>query len=434
MAPSQNTPRLAVGSVTRSSRSTGRRSTATPRGDGRDSEPVTARDHGRPGRPAERESELSVLAVVDSLAQGGAERSLLDLAQEMREHHIITTLATLRDELVGFSAEDLGVERIRIGGTTAPGRMMDLRSHIQTGQFDLVHTTLLASDITGRLAAWGTGVPVLSSIVNTTYDPERLLDPRVSAWKLNVIRQIDGWTARNLADRLHALSQGVRDSATRALGVPESRVVVIPRGRDPDQFKPASREARDTARLGMDLDLQAPVFLAVGRHEFQKGHATLLDAWPAVLATLPEAVLLIAGRPGNESKRLADMVESLAITSSVRFLGVRLDIADLLGASDVFVFPSHYEGLGGALLEAMAVQIPIVVSDLAVTREVLGDDAWFTPAGDAAALAVAMVAADERIDDAVPAAALARFLDRFTLEAVGSQMAAMYREIVNTAT
>jgi glycosyltransferase involved in cell wall biosynthesis len=183
----------------------------------------------------------------------------------------------------------------------------------------------------------------------------------------------------------------------------------------------------------MGLDPQAPVFLAVGRHEYQKGHATLLEAWPAVLSATPDAVLLLAGRPGHESSRLSDTADRLAITESVRFLGFRRDVADLLSAADVFVFPSHYEGLGGALLEAMAAHVPIVVSDLAVTREVLGNNAWFFPAGDAAALAQAMIEANERADDAVPTAARDRFMERFTLEAVGSQMAELYRETVVTA-
>jgi glycosyltransferase involved in cell wall biosynthesis len=175
------------------------------------------------------------------------------------------------------------------------------------------------------------------------------------------------------------------------------------------------------------------VFLTVGRHEYQKGHATLLKAWPAVLSATPGAVLLLAGRPGHESAHLGDTADRLAITESIRFLGFRRDVADLLAAADVFVFPSRYEGLGGALLEAMAAHDPIVVSDLAVTREVLGNNAWFFPAGDADALAEAMIEANERADDSVPTAGRDRFMERFTLEAVGSQMADLYREIVAEA-
>ena len=79
------------------------------------------------------------------------------------------------------------------------------------------------------------------------------------------------------------------------------------------------------------------------------------------------------------------------------------------------------------------VHVPIVVSDLAVTPDALGNDAWFFPAGDRSALAEAMIGANERADDALPIASRDRFMRRFTLEAVVSQMAELYREIVATA-
>ena len=97
--------------------------------------------------------------------------------------------------------------------------------------------------------------------------------------------------------------------------------------------------------------------------------------------------------------------------------------AILLAAGDGFVFPAGYEGLGGALLEAMMVHFPFVVSDLAVTTDALGNDARFFPAGDRSALTEAMIGANERADDALPIASRDRFIGRFTLEAVGSQLA-----------
>ena len=109
------------------------------------------------------------------------------------------------------------------------------------------------------------------------------------------------------------------------------------------------------------------------------------------------------------------------------------DRATLLAAGDGFVFPAGYEGLGGALLEAMMVHVPFVVSDLAATPDALGNDARFFPAGDRSALTEAMIGANERADDALRIASRDRFIGRFTLEAVGSQMAELYREIVATA-
>ncbi|MCZ6457005.1 MAG: glycosyltransferase [Actinobacteria bacterium] len=137
---------------------TGRVLTAISHSDAGAGNSATHRDPRGGATPVKRHSDLHVLAVIDSLGQGGAERSLLDLASEMQKHGIITTLATLRDEQVGFSVERPGIGRIRIRSASALGRVTNLRSHIRTGRFDLVHTTLFASDLTGRLAAWRTGV------------------------------------------------------------------------------------------------------------------------------------------------------------------------------------------------------------------------------------------------------------------------------------
>ena len=115
--------------------------------------------------------------------------------------------------------------------------------------------------------------------------------------------------------------------------------------------------------------------MTLGRQEFQKGQWHLIEAMPEVLSQEPEAVLLLAGREGNSSERLRRAVASADVGSAVRFLGHRNDAPEILAAADVFVFPSLYEGLGGVLIQAMALGLPIVASDLPAIREVVEADA-----------------------------------------------------------
>jgi glycosyltransferase involved in cell wall biosynthesis len=82
--------------------------------------------------------------------------------------------------------------------------------------------------------------------------------------------------------------------------------------------------------------------------------------------------MVIAGRDGNATNSLQALARELDIVDRVQFLGHRSDVADLMVAADVFVFPSLWEGLGGVLIEALALEVPIVSSDLDATREVLG--------------------------------------------------------------
>ena len=100
----------------------------------------------------------------------------------------------------------------------------------------------------------------------------------------------------------------------------------------------------------------------VGRFNPQKNHSFLIDIFAALLKKEPNAVLLLAGG-GEDMTKIQAKAQILGIAEHVRFLGVRSDVADLMQAMDVFVFPSLYEGLGIALIEAQAAGLPCVVSD-----------------------------------------------------------------------
>ena len=100
----------------------------------------------------------------------------------------------------------------------------------------------------------------------------------------------------------------------------------------------------------------------VGRFNPQKNHPFLLDIFAALLKKEPNAVLLLVGG-GENMLKIQAKAHALGIAEHVRFLGVRSDVADLMQAMDVFVFPSLYEGLGIVLIEAQAAGLPCVVSD-----------------------------------------------------------------------
>jgi len=100
----------------------------------------------------------------------------------------------------------------------------------------------------------------------------------------------------------------------------------------------------------------------VGRFSPQKNHDFLIDVFQAVLAECSDAVLLLIGT-GDGQYSIEEKVAGLGILDKVRFLGNRDDVADLLQAMDIFVFPSLYEGLSVAAVEAQASGVPCVMSD-----------------------------------------------------------------------
>lgn len=112
-----------------------------------------------------------------------------------------------------------------------------------------------------------------------------------------------------------------------------------------------------------ELNLEGVYTLGhVGNFTQPKNHSFLLEIFAALLKKEPNAVLLLVGG-GTDMQRIQAKAQTLGIAEKVRFLGVRSDVTDLMQGMDVFVFPSLYEGLGIALIEAQAAGLPCVVSD-----------------------------------------------------------------------
>jgi glycosyltransferase involved in cell wall biosynthesis len=379
---------------------------------------------------------VHVVHVIDSLGAGGAEKSLAEMLPGLRDRGIDGTVLTLVDRAEGFrdDVRAAGFDVRVVEARGAVGRVRGVRRAIAELEPDLVHTTLLRADIVGRLAAVGTGVPVLSSLVNTPYDAERLQDARVRRSRLAGWRLADGFTARHATAHLHAITGTVRDSAVRHLGVDAADVTVIGRGRDAARLGTPSPARRAAVRERLGLAADTPLVVNVGRQEGQKAQWVLLRAAPRLAAAVPGTVVLVAGRSGNASPDLQALLADPAVGDVVRLLGHRDDVPDLLAAADVFVFPSIFEGLGGSVIEAMALGLPIVATDLPVLREVVDDGvhAVLVPAQDPAALAdaVAALLRDDERRRAMGEAGRQRFDERHSLERVTAEMAELYHRIV----
>jgi glycosyltransferase involved in cell wall biosynthesis len=151
-------------------------------------------------------------------------------------------------------------------------------------------------------------------------------------------------------------------------------VTVVERGRDPLRLGLPSAERRRQARLQFGISDDAEVIVNLGRQEFQKGQKYLLQAISELSKCRPQLVGLIAGRRGNASDELARLHSELGLEDKVHFLGFREDVPEILAAADLFVFPSLFEGLGGAMIEAMALALPIVASNLPELREIVEVD------------------------------------------------------------
>jgi glycosyltransferase involved in cell wall biosynthesis len=374
---------------------------------------------------------VKVMCLIDSLAPGGAESSLAALAPEFPDRGIELEIAYLK-ERDGLQPrfEESGVPLFSLAvGKGRPGWIAAARRLIAERSPDLVHTTLFESDIAGRVAGWSRRVPVVSSLVNVEYGPEQFSDPRLSAARLRACHAADAVTARAVA-RWHAITHHVAQVMAGRLKLRGDRIDVVPRGRDPKMLGERNGERRKRARQTLAVQPNCKLILAAARQEHQKGLDVLLEAMPRIVGSIPEARLVIAGREGNQTAQLRQLIEGLRLRDKVELLGTRTDVPDLMCAADVFVFPSRFEGLGSVLIEAMALEVPIVASALPAVVETVrpSADALVVPPENPTELAAEIVETLGEPDVAASRARSARrrFLEHYTIAAVADGMQGFY--------
>jgi glycosyltransferase involved in cell wall biosynthesis len=377
---------------------------------------------------------IKLLYLINGLGPGGAERSLVEMLPFFRAAGIDTTVVCLRDRK--HNAEAVRAQGCSLRYLNAKGMrgwIPELRRFIREFQPDLLHTTIFEADLVGRFAAAGTGVPVLTSIVNTAYDPVRLGDPNIRRSTFFLSREVDGFTGRRFTTHFHAITEAVKESAVKTLRLPPERITVIPRGRDAQRMGSATPERKLEARRRLGLDPDASIIVNVGRQEYQKGQAYLITAMSEVVRVHPHARLLVIGREGHATPNLRAKLAEHAIEGSVDFLGYRTDVPDFLAAADIFAFPSLYEGLGGAVIEAMALGLPVVASDIGPLREVVehGASGYLVPPADPVEFARQLILLIEQTETArrLGMRGRALFEEKFTIERSAERMIDLYRTV-----
>lgn len=340
---------------------------------------------------------MRMLSIIDGLGTGGAERSLAEIAVGFGERGHLVEVVCLHQR--SGAHEDLVAAGVRVHvltGRSFFSRVREFRRIIAGFEPDVVHSTLYASNLVARFSLIGLPCPLVTSLVNVRYDVQRLeLLSMAQRWKYRLARRVDEVSARRLTDHFHAITNVVAEDHLDRYRLDSSAVTVVPRGRDQVRFHPAAPADRAALRSRLGIGDEV-IVLSLGRQETQKGHVHLLAA--ARLLPASGARILIAGREGSESDRLDRSLSDGSGGCPVELLGFRRDVLDLLQAADIFVFPSLWEGLGGALVEAMAAGLPIVASDIPAVAEVVVDgvNADLVPAKDPAALAGAL---NSLIDD-----------------------------------
>jgi len=370
--------------------------------------------------------------VIDTLHGGGAETSILETIPMLASQDIETSIVTLLDDdgALEQRLRALSVNRIKLARRGRQAQIRQLRHLMHTQRPDVVHTSLVHANLLGRIAAWNMPTAVVTSWVSCDYGPEHRATSPHGSIGVRSAHLADLLTARS-TDHFHAVSAHVVQVMRRRLRVPREHIHVVYRGRDSARLGTFTKDRRLKVRTALSIAGDVPVVLSAARLDREKGVDTTLEAFRLLHARIPSATLLVAGRPGNVS---ADVEATLQRTPGIRLLGHRADVPDLMCAADVLAFPSRREGLGGTLLEAMALRLGIVASNAGAIPEAIGDVGWpLVQPDNASALAdgLASVLLDDHASEGKKVAGERRFQTVFTAEAAAAGMARLYRYAVD---
>ena len=311
----------------------------------------------------------------------GATRYFTTVLPRLKQRGVNLHVAFLQgDHPASITLKEQGVIPTFLGRRKwSPLSVLDILRLIRRERIEVVHCAGVKGTLTARVAAHMMAVPVVAHLHDCEPVPPLLRLP------LRWTRRWSAWTL--------SVSRDAAEHARCEMNVDEQRVEVLHNGVVLEELRKTSEESGRAFRVRYGVSAGAKVIGIVGRLAPVKGHDTLLRAMPLVLAKVPTARLLIIG-DGPDREVLVQRVHELRLDGHVTFTGQIDDVCAALLSIDVVAMPSLREGLPYTLLEAMAMDKPVVASavgGLAETIRHRTNGLLFNP-GDCAALADALIA------------------------------------------
>lgn len=357
---------------------------------------------------------LRVLHVVDSMKLGGVQTLLLSVLPRLADHGIDCELAALHGPgpfSEAFAAR--GIAPTHLASSRRDPRIpWKLRARMRSSIPDIVHAHGAPSCL---FSEW-------------TKAPRRIEH-------LHHVRGGGGIAQRMMERFLYRrcdLLLACSRSALESVSTPITAKVLY-NGVDTNRFRPPDAAARVEARARFGIEREDFLLGMTGRITDNKGQRRVCEALFACRDRYPQLRLLIAGS-GPDEARLRDWCGRNGMTDRIRFAGFQADVLPVLHALDAYVMASEEEGLGIALLEAMATGLPCLVSNFSAAREIVtdGESALLFDRASVASLAEAIVDCVESPHKRLEwgACARERVLKDFTLDQTVAQFVAAYRSLV----
>ncbi len=305
--------------------------------------------------------------------------------------------------------------------------ILDLTRHLMRKSYHIVHTHNSKAGFIGRLSAKLARVPVIVHTVHGFAFHEQ--EP---PWRQFLFRNLER-LASHWCDKMIFISQPLVDWALKEkIGSP-GKMVKIYSGIEPDRFHPVSEEEKMRLRRKWGLRDQDAVIGIVSKLWEGKGHELLIRAFKRIKKEKGEARLMIAGE-GYLMEFLKGLSARLELSDAVIFTGFMEDVPQIIATFDVAVLPSYFEGMGRVLLEAMAMEKPVVGTAVGGIPDLIeqGLNGYLVSPGNEKELASAVlkILNDKSLAVKMGQAGRKKMTDRFSADTMVRSIEKVYSELL----
>ncbi|MGA3056683.1 MAG: glycosyltransferase [Candidatus Limnocylindrales bacterium] len=363
---------------------------------------------------------VRVLEVMATGTNGGAQEHVYSLVTRLNRECYEVRVVSLSHGSSVRRLQKAGIDVTVIDEPDDRAAVRALANSVASFAPEIIHDHMYRAEVIGTRAALLLGEKGCKrpAVISTVHSSRiRCVDDR------QTLRQLTP-----LMDRLIVVSRAIERKVREEgrLGAPVS---LIYNGVDLQRYN--HQQPCCTLHEEYLIPEEAPIVGVVARLEAEKGHRTLIDAWPDVLAAVPNAWLLVIGE-GSERDALEAEAATLGVSERVVFTGRREDVPAVTAALDVSVLPSYREAQGLSVLEAMALSRPVVASNVGGIPEMIEDGVTglLVPPNDCGALAAAIVRllTDHPFADMIARRGHDLVHERFCIELMVNSIETLYDE------
>ena len=366
---------------------------------------------------------LFLIDEVEGLAAGGTERQLFQTIHALSGSEFQVELAVLRgsfgSEFAGCPVHNLDFPR-KLASLDGLRALIRLRNWLRFRRFKIVHTFFTDANLVGPIAAKLAGV---TAIVGGRRNLNHWMSPRFARFQR---------ISNMFVDVLLANSEMVKEAVYRTEGIRASKIEVIYNAIDIGRFQ---RNLQSRVRLRQEFGFADDhvVIGNVANLRVIKGVPDFLEAAAIVAGTNPNCRFIQVGE-GELRQTIETRIDELGLQNTFHLLGRRNDVPDLLSAFDIGVLTSHAEGFSNSILEYMAAELPVVVTDVGGNREALGETGIIVASRDVGAIASALqrLASDAELRQTMGTFVSQRVRELFASDTIRELWLCFYRSLLQS--